>query len=230
MVYNRVRKYVKRASRNKMDPIFGAPARVASLAKDVKMLKGVINSEKKYKDFALTANIDATTPQIFCVTPVSQGQDNDQRIGRSILAKSIYIKGYLSFEDDTLTAQGIRLMLVQDKQQNGVAPVLSAATDPDNGILEETATWSHLNMENSNRYRVLFDKTYQFSKDADRSVQRREFKKYIKLKHHIHYSGTAAAAGDLDIGNIFCVCFADANHATTSSSLRGTTRLRYYDN
>lgn len=226
MPFNAASRYIRKASRNKMDPLFGGPARVMSLAKDVKMLKGIINSEKKFHDYSLSANLDTTGLKDGC-TRIAQGQDNDNRIGRSILAKSLYIKGRVTFEDDTLTAQAVRMVIVQDRQQNGSIPDFTGDQD---GVLQSKTFYSPLNMENSNRFKILFDRVFSFSKDSTRPVQHQYFKKWIKLNSHIHYSGTGSTAAEMDVNNLYILTFTDGNTTTTQSSMQGCIRLRYYDN
>ena len=206
-------------SRNKMDPIFGAPARVASLSKDVRLLKSILNSEKKYHDRQLSLNI-STTPNIVGCTEIAEGTDNNDRVGRSIKVKSVHLKGFVRFTDDTLAQQIIRCAVVQDTENNGSLPVQS-------DIFQNTGVMSFRNMSNSNRFRFLYDKMFYFTKN-DGLGDIHHCALNAKKDFHINWSGSAGT--DYDKNNLFLIIWASANTTTTQTDMQAYLRIRYYDN
>lgn len=219
MPYRKAYKYIKKQSRNKMDPLFGAPARVASLSKDVRLLKSIINSEKKYHDRELSLNI-TTTPNIVGCTEIAEGTDNNERVGRVVKLKSVHLKGFVRFTDDTLAQQIVRIAVVADTENNGSAPSQS-------DIFENTGVMSFRNMQNSNRFRFLYDKMFYFTKN-DGLGDLHHLHMNLKKDMHINWSGSLGT--NYDKNNIFLIAWASADTTTNVTDIQAYLRVRYYDN
>lgn len=208
------------------------PKNMMVALRGAKLASAVLNSEKHYFDKYI-ANLTLNTAG--SVTPLSavvQGDDKQNRSGRSILAKSIQMKLALYQGDDTYDRQLVRFIVFYDTEQNGVLPAVSAATDVDNGVLESLHILSPLNLQASSRYRVLYDRTHAIGDITggvgQPSIEMQQF--YKKIKFHIHYSNTTAADADLDKNNIYILQIADQSGSSAFSTANIYTRLRFYDN
>jgi len=110
----------------------------------------------------IQANTTGVITNIF--NPV-QGTDFNNRIGRKVLLKKIFIRGLCNLEaagspatGQLVSAQTARFILFWDAQPNG-----ALATIGDLLVGGGTGTaYSQLNLNNRDRFKVLKDKTYTF--------------------------------------------------------------------
>ena len=121
------------------------------------------NAEMKFHDVDIDDAVVAAggTIQAALLT-IPEGNGEEQRIGRKLNIKRIGWR--YSYElPDTATAASssdvIRIMLILDKQANGALPVV---TD----ILETADFQSFNSLSNSQRFRVIMDKTHQVTATA----------------------------------------------------------------
>lgn len=93
---------------------------------------------------------------------VPQDDTQSGRIGRKIVIKKIQMRGQLLLPATTVaadTSDKIRIVMVLDSQTNGAAVAVATIT--------ETADInSYLNMANSSRFRVLYDKFHTLTASA----------------------------------------------------------------
>lgn len=106
-------------------------------------------------------NIDATNPvatpsyYIKCINSCAEGVSRYDRIGKRVTLKSVQLKGLV--ENMTGAAyNNIRCLLIWDKQPTGALPNL---TD----ILNNAATMSLLNDDNSERFLVLKEEYFDMT-------------------------------------------------------------------
>lgn len=208
------------------------PSNMMYAIKGAKLAQAVLNSEKKHYDKYSSSLALRTSGTIIPLSTVAQGTDNNDRVGRSIYVKSIQGKFRIQHNDDTYNDQLVRLIIFYDTEQNGVNPVVDAVTDPDNGLLQTANVLSPRNMSNSARYVVLYDKTCTIGDISSGTGQPSiRFQKFFKKQQvHVNYSGTAAAAGDLDKNNYFLCYIVDTEGTSNYSVLNSYIRIRYYDN
>jgi len=190
--------------------------RVAStaltVARGVKML---VNTEFKFHDVASVTDVTSTA-QVIDLCEIIQGTNNDEREGKSIRLKSFFLRGSARAHSSA-TASALRVMLVKDLRNNGTVP---AITD----ILQSESFVSPINLaDDIGRWRVLMDRTYNMSVQGPTRVS---LLKYIKLNHHVFYSGSSATSNNG--GSIFLVLI--SNESTNGVNININTRLRYIDN
>lgn len=152
-----------------LSPARGGGGHIAVAALRSLQYGGFLGLEKKFFDTflidrALTAPTDASggrcdPASVDCLNAVAQGDGEQQRDGRQINMQSITIKGVLSFPPTGVTstvrqAPSVFIALVMDVQTNG-APCISEDiwTNPSGDA--ELAASCFLNLENSQRFRVL---------------------------------------------------------------------------
>ena len=168
--------------------------------------------EKKFIDTASTITNLSTTPQLILLNGVTTGTDYNTRIGREIKMTS----SYLRWNASTTVNAFIRVMLIYDKQPNGVAP--SAVTD----ILVAQSMTSPNNLNNKDRFISISDKVYTFDTAG---VLVRFAKKYKKLSTVCTYSGTGATVASIATGAYYLIVFSSSD----TPSLTYYHRTRFVD-
>lgn len=122
-----------------------------------------------------------------------QGTDEDERIGRKMTVRGVSLKGSMT------PVQGrARFMLIVDKQCNGAVP---AVTD----VLETADIDSHRNLSNQNRFRVLWDRTYD-TKDTGKTTIAKQMS---GLTIPIEWSSTAGTIASIKSNNLTLLQIAD---------------------
>lgn len=211
----RYRRSSKRGKRTYSSTL-GHVKRVAGNAfRMARFLKNVVNAEKNYLDTDISANY-STTATITDLTSMAEGDDQGARQGRSILAKSVFMRGYLNMSS-AATATSVRLMIVMDTMNQGDAPTY---TD----IVSANAIAAPLNISAyPGRYRILYDKQFLLSINGTRMRQIYCFK---KLNNHIRFEGTGANTSTRNSLYFICV----SSEATNTPAISGYARVGYYDN
>lgn len=194
-------------------------ARAVSLAGQALMVangvKNLINTEFKFNDVSSTTNV-TTTAQIIDLTEIAEGTNNTERVGKSIRLKSLLQRGSARI-DASASASALRAIIVHDMDNTGTAP---SVTD----ILQSSSFVANINLASSlGRWRVLMDKTLNMSANG---TQRVSWKRYIKLNHHVKYSGSAANSNQK--GSLFLVLL--SNESTNGVNININTRVRFIDN
>jgi hypothetical protein len=124
-------KYARRGSRwlyrNYFRPVTGAYFRkryrggnYARMLKDIAYLKSVVNVEYKSLDTSLVKNPDNVTGTVDNLCLIAQGDDYNNRNGRSIRLKSLQIKG--TIESGTTSANVVRVLIVKTLENQSAAP------------------------------------------------------------------------------------------------------------
>jgi len=120
-----------------------------------------IREKKTYDNAGSTKQVN-TGGSFTLLNVPTLGSDYTNRNGRKIYCKSIYIRGFIRSEpsavaetDATTGSQQGRMILFIDYQPNGVVP---AVTD----LLNEASTYSQLNLNNRDRFKILKDSQWVF--------------------------------------------------------------------
>lgn len=196
--------------------------------------------ERKVNDIA-AATYQVNTGGSFTLLCNPQlGSDMNNRIGRKILIKSAYIRGFLSTEPagsaavNSVGVQQARFILFCDMQPNANAP---AVTD----LLVAATPISHLNLNNRDRFRVYADKMFTFGPyfrdtTATQSVaaaaqQAYTFKKFKRLNLETVFNATnGGSIADINSGALYMFWIGSVGAGTTDVNAILTTRVRYVDN
>lgn len=194
-----------------------------------------LDAEKKLSDVGPAQFQMNTTGQFTLLAAPIPGSDYTNRIGRKTLIKSVYIRGLVSCElgdqdgptVGTSGAQLGRLILLADMQPNGAAP---AVTD----VLVAASSYSQLNLNNRDRFRIYCDKcfnidAYAYSTTATSAVaslsNSHQVKKFKKLNlETIYNAGTSGTITDIQSGALYMLTIgslpAGANDCTAAVSVR----------
>lgn len=108
-------------------------------------------TERKYFDVTATGKEMSTSISVVDLNKTAQGDDDINRDGRKITMKSFLFRAVLKTKVTTGVPQSVRVLIVYDKQSNGSA---LGATD----VLEAGTIYSPLNIDNSKRFVILYDK------------------------------------------------------------------------
>lgn len=190
--------------------------------KGVKYIKSMINAEKKAIDLPIALTAVNSTPIITLLTGVATGTDETNRDGRSILVKSVYMRGIV--QRGAVDAI-IRIILLIDKSPNGIMPVASdillSATGPGWVV-------APLNQDNAgSRFKIICDKTISLSSGT---ATTKELNVFRKLNHHAKYDGTSSAITDTTTGHLFALFVCNTTAAGDAISIQPTFRTMFYDN
>lgn len=194
--------------------------------------------EKKVND--LDTNIyQVNTTGLFTLLALPQlGSDFNQRIGRKITLKSVYIKGRVQIENaGSLSAaasvsQQCRFIILVDYQPNAAAP---AVTD----LLVSATPASQLNLNNRDRFRILCDKEYYLDPFLIPAVGSAIYmnrtgqllKKFKVLNEEMIFNGTnGGTIADITTGALYMFWIGSAAAGVNAdANFIGSTRVRYVD-
>jgi hypothetical protein len=175
--------------------------------------------EKKFiENVQAVANL--ATAGIFLVNGVIIGNDFNNRVGREIKMKSLYMR--LSAANLVDQESTLRIMLVYDKQPNGVGP---AITD----ILTSADVNAPNNLNNRERFIVITDKVRTCSTAAQRSFW---IKKYKPLNTSTQYSGSGATIASIATGAMYLILIPQVTSTGAPSanySVGYQVRVRFTD-
>lgn len=201
---------------------------IAKQAYDMaKVVAAVVNSEKKYHDYAATTNPD-TAAQLVQLTAIPQGDGTEERTGDSIAIRSLQLEAQIQFHESN-PKEVIRVMIVRDNDNaNNTAPSI-------NQILESASTIAFRNKDYPKRFKTLYDKV--FTCDASKLV--RTISYYKKFKMMKDHKGNPTVArhvtwsndgNDIARGHLWMVVIGSVATASTTSEIRHNSRIRYMDN
>lgn len=182
----------------------------------VRYLKGLVNSERMSHVKVISGTVPNTL-QTFALADIAVGDQDGQRTGNSILAKSILVRA--QFTNNSASPNTLyRMMLLQDTQTIADTNTLTI-TD----VLESTSTLAAISKTTAGRFKIL--KNWFFSTNSVNATQKL-ITHYHKMHHHIRYNGTAT--GDIQKGNLYLVFFSD--QPTNSPNCTINVKLSYHDN
>lgn len=168
----------------------------------VAKIKGLVNSEKKYTDKSLSIQPIAWTGQVDLLSSIAQGNDDNQRQGNSVLARSLYLQ--MDARINTVNDSNVlRVLVVVDTENTGTAPTVSDVLQT-SMVGTSNVINAPINNDHLPRYNILLDKKLVLSKNGNERIC---FKRYIKLYKHIKYTG--ANATDTYKNNIYMVMVSD---------------------
>lgn len=187
---------------------------IPKILKTVGRMQSMINSEKKYVDIVDTSS-PSTAGTVNLINQIAQGDDVNQRDGNSVLCA--YVKHRMVAKINTVaTSTSFRLMIVIDTANQGSTPAVA-------DILQTVSTTSNINVDNSKRFWILYDKLTSLDINGDRSWT---CDVVLPVHKHLRYSASGQTA--VLQNAIYHVMVSDeATNAPTTSS---TSRVAFYDN
>jgi len=188
-----------------------------------KMLKGLVNSEKKsYIQHVVGSS--SSSGGVTQLSVISQGDTYGTRDGASVLAKGMTVKGSITHNQNNL-ADRCRLVYVHDKQQeSGAAP---SAGD----ILHSIGTYGVDApieiLANPGRFNILSDKIYNFTSNSTSDV--RTINEYIKFPGNGLKMKWSSSTGGSQVKNgVYLLNLTDATSSPPQLDLMH--RTFFYDN
>jgi len=181
----------------------------------VRYIRSMINCEKHKADTAYGPLGISTTAAVSSLNQISQGDNEFNRQGNSVLWKYMTFSGALSW-NATGTGQALRIVVVMDTQQ--ISDTAPAGTD----LWETTGPFSLINNETVGRFSILYDKVYVQKEDCDLIP----LKFTVKKSHHLRFNGTAST--DPQKGGMWLLIV--SNQAVNTPTVAGTYRVCFYDN
>lgn len=189
-------------------------------------------AELKVVENAPTAISPVTTGgTIVCYNLIAQGTDFTNRVGRQVCLKSCLLRLLCSPTNSAPDSQGdvVRCMLIYDDQPNSSATVPNV-TD----VLTTADIFSGVNLNNRDRFKVLYDKRFQMYANAytagslTAGAPQQMFKeKFIKLPNlEVMFSGTGGTIGNIASGSLLFLSLASNGSVST---LTHYARVRFSD-
>jgi len=211
--YKRKRTYKKKAKG------FGdmTVSQVAQKAlQGVNYIRGLVNSELFHYDASNLINGSVSSGgAVQFLTPMPQDDTVAGRTGNSILLKSIYLKGVITWNSSN-SGQIIKCWMVQDNQQvAGTAPSFA-------NVFNSRDVISMRNRNTLDRFTILDTKTYQQNESKDSQL----IDLYKDFQHHVKWYGTGG--GDIQKGGIYLLFV--SNKTTDLPFLTLDLRTSYHDN
>ncbi len=216
--YSNKRRYNRRSKPIYRTKPFGYYDMYQKVAKDVSRLKSLINVEFKAIDTGTISAEVNTTAIIALLNSCIQGDDFDNREGRTIRVKSVQLSvtthWNISVPDNVL-----RVLIVIDKQPNGILMLIG-------DLLDATNSTAFRNLDNRKRFVILLDRVVSGGSLNNKPAQIDYYKKMDMIT--TYNSGNAGTIADIETNALYLVLLAD--EATEGPVVDRDTRIRYIDN
>lgn len=220
------RKFYKRRyrTRRKRAPWYKkkySAAQMASKAlKGVNYIRGLVNSERFYHDYAVSPAPTSSVPTVRHLSGVIQADGDNNRTGNSIFVKSLSLRMLVK-----LNVQAIRfgrIMIVRDTQQvTDTNPTASQVLQ----VWDNPASiYSFLNTDQRGRFDVLADVRFGLNPEGKDTYI---FNRTIPMRSHIRFNGPGST--DIQKNGLYLLCFVDSATASDVTWL-GTSRIYFHDN
>lgn len=189
------------------------------------------NKELKFLDTIL--NTSPVTPALIIRRPaiLVQGVEQTERIGRVAYLRQLHWKGSVILEPTTTAAamsEVYSLFVIHDMQTNGVK-FLETDLFTVSGI--EPLIWSFNNLDNQQRFKILWKRTFTLNAGAVTGTSSGEvaaaFDCNLKMNIKMEFSGATGGTTEIKSSNIYCCYFQQSG--STNSSLVSRSRLRFTD-
>lgn len=200
---------------------------------------GILVRDSNNISSAVSSAAAQATTQVVCLNTMAQGTDFTGRVGRKILAKSVLLDAEIYPVMTTSTggfADIVRCIVFWDYQSNGKTTFPLSDLLLDQGATPLTNTTSPINLQNRDRFKILFDKRYNMNPYAVNSgayvsggaPHPINIKKYIKLGNvSTTFNDTGSSVyGDVQSGALMAVFFSESD---SNCRLMYTARTRFID-
>jgi len=166
---------------------------------------------------------------------VPLGTDYFQRVGRKITMKSLHIKGTI-VPTQAVGADYLRVMIIYDAQCNKALPATNNLILLDANAAPATTSFSEINLNNRERFKILRDKRFASPGCASTTVGLNldqtmcmNINEFIKLKglDTMYDATNGGTAADITSGSLFILLISTNTNNLWNFNFQ--TRLRYYD-
>lgn len=190
---------------------------VRKVARSVRFLKSVVNTERKFIDTGVLSSGVNNTGTVVYFSGVAQGTDQQTRIGNSIKAMQVYVRGSMVMSASATTTI-VRMILIRDNNNQGTTPLVG-------DILATADVNAQLSQFNGKRFTILADRCYNLDINNRRVISYTIFR---KLGFHIKYGGSSAAPSQQRDNGLFMLII--SNEPTNLPSVTYNSRTRFIDN
>lgn len=181
---------------------------------------GRLQIQREYKATGDESGHVLTNPWFILLNGMTRGDDNNQRIGREVLMRSVLLSYSIAVNTVSGLDVRVRVMIVYDRQTNTLAPVI---TD----ILNSSNVVSIRNLSNVRRFSILYDVVHVLNSYIEPFGQL--YRKYYRHLNHpvVYNSGNAGTVADIVTGSLYLVAFCST--AVDSPTISYAARIRYTD-
>lgn len=171
---------------------------------------------------------------------IPEGTGQSERLGRKCTVTAAFVRGTLTLVGATAASRNsakCRLVLLLDKQCNGAA--ISGTFGNNTGAAFELDDInSFRNLENSSRFKVLYDKVHTLTADGATAsgaaftfgdVKKNFMINLPRLNIPLEFSGATGGITEIRSNNLVMVAISDAT-ANTDLTCEYISRIRYKDN
>lgn len=193
--------------------------RVDKLERKVNGITRTMNAELKYRDEPLGIASIANTGSFVLLNNLFQGDSATTRTGNSVVARTLEMR--INIRQNPLStsdAQGLRVILMWDKQANGSLPAL-------NTILQSTDYLSPVNDSYRKRYKIIYDKNFVVNDGGPLIVQTKKVKKLGNTVSR--YNGNSGGIADIITNSL--LMYLISSDASNGPTINYSFRLRYTD-
>jgi len=197
---------------------------------------GFSNVEFKFLDTEKTTTAMAATGTVLndTICAIPQGAGESSRLGRKCTVTKVDIRGHfkIASNNGVTTGSTIRFIVYLDKQTNAAAALVSdLLVDPGSGL----STQSFRNLQNKDRFRVLFDEYCDLNPQAatitsgDVIATQEIIKPFYfskKVNIPLEFKSSTPSVADLSSNNIGIMALSEGSHVTTAY----VARIRFTDN
>jgi len=191
--------------------------------------RGAGRAELFARDTVSTTYPCDTGGGIILLNGVAVGDDIHNRTGRRVSMKSVHVQGFLRTLDSTTGTCVNRLMIVYDRQPNGLAPIMTDIITAGDGV-------SFNNLGNRDRFVVIADKKYVLGRVDDTATQAVAQSPggaivniHRKLNHVTTFIGTGDTVAAIGTGSLYMV-ITGSGAANAAGAFVVAARVRYTDN
>lgn len=167
-----------------------------------------------------TSGIDVitSTPNITLLNGVAEGTGFFNRVGRKFSMRSMHFRGYFAYDGESSPSDDPdywRVVVLYDRQINGAPPAIEDVFQevPNTGTPATPDSMSSLNLNNSDRFKVLVDVrlgiasgTNTVTQVLDGQSQEFTVNRYSKLGGlEVQCKGSTAAVSDISTGGLWLI-------------------------
>lgn len=210
----------------------GGGLKVSRIAKDVAILKTMVNAEKEMYLQNITGDCSPTSPYgPVAITNVAEGTAAGQRNGESIKLHGYQWDIRALSQTNAVAARYVHVYLVKYIGPRGTAPAISTFFQPD--MDGNYSTYSKRNPDYYTSYQVICRKNIYIPPDSVSGVQMyKQVKAYgrFKGKTHQRYGGTLATTLLTDQMYVIAVSSDGTIGGSTACTIQSQLQISFYDN
>lgn len=205
--------------------------RMRNIAKDVMLLKSMVNAEKEMYNQTLTSDVSPTSSWIAPITNIAEGTAHGQRDGDSVKLHAYQWDIRALSQTSAVAPRYIHLYLVKYIGPRGSTPSISTFFRPD--MDGNYSTYSKREPDHFTSYQVICRKNIYIPADTVSGVQMyKQVKLYGRFKGKTHQRYNGALATNLITDQMYVIAVAsDGTIGTsTATTIQSQLQISFYDN